>query len=64
MPMNYLRYVHVHSLVHSLRAALHGRSRVSFRVLLSRDFSQLPQMESLLAGYYVLLVNKSIPSVS
>ena len=27
------------------------RTRVSFRVLLSRDFSRLPQMESLLAGY-------------
>ena len=26
-------------------------TRVSFRVLLSRDFSWLPQMESLLAGY-------------
>ena len=25
-------------------------TRVSFRVLLSRDFSRLPQMESLLAG--------------
>ena len=43
--------------------ALHCRSRVSFRVLLSRDFSRLPQMESFLAGYYVPLVNKSIPSV-
>ena len=27
------------------------RSRVSFRVLLSRDFSGLPQMESMLTGY-------------
>ena len=27
------------------------RTRVSFRVLLSRDFSRLPRMESLLAGY-------------
>ena len=44
--------------------ALHCRSRVSFRVLLSRDFSRIPQMESFLAGYYVPLVNKSIPSVS
>ena len=26
-------------------------TRVSFRVLLSRDFSRLPQMESLLTGY-------------
>ena len=47
--------------------ALHCRSRVSFRVtsrlLLLRDFSRLPQMESFLAGYYVPLVNKSIPSV-
>ena len=27
------------------------RTGVSFRVLLSRDFSRLPQMESMLAGY-------------
>ena len=27
------------------------RTRISFRVLLSRDFSRLPQMESMLAGY-------------
>ena len=27
------------------------RTRVSFRVLLSRDFSRLPQIESLLTGY-------------
>ena len=27
------------------------RARVSFRVLLSRDLSQLPEMESLLEGY-------------
>ena len=27
------------------------RIRVFFRVLLSRDLSQLPQLESLLAGY-------------
>ena len=35
-----------------LSLSLHARSRtrVSFRVLLSRDFSRLPQMESLLAG--------------
>ena len=28
-----------------------GQYRVSYRVLLSRDFSRLRQMESLLAGY-------------
>ena len=34
-----------------LSLSLHApRTRVSFRVLLSRDFSRLPQMESLLAG--------------
>ena len=27
------------------------RTRVTFRVLLSRDFSRPPQMDSLLAGY-------------
>ena len=31
--------------------ALSSRTRVSFRVLLSRDFSRLSQMESLLVGY-------------
>ena len=30
------------------------RTRVSFRKLLSRDFSRLPKMESLLAGYQIL----------
>ena len=70
MPMNYLRYVHVHSLRESspllllLLLLMLLSSRVSFRVLLSRDFSRLPQMESFLAGYYVPLVNKSIPGVS
>ena len=34
-----------------LSLSLHApRIRVSIRVLLSRDFSRLPQMESLLAG--------------
>ena len=34
-----------------LSLSLHApRTRVSFRVLLSRDFLRLPQMESLLAG--------------
>ena len=33
------------------KLSIYERStRVSFRVLLSRDFSRLPQMESLLAG--------------
>ena len=30
-----------------------ARATVSFRVLLSRDFSRLPQMEGLLAGYLI-----------
>ena len=35
-----------------LSLSLHAqpRTRVSFRVLLSRDFSRLPQMKSVLAG--------------
>ena len=33
-----------------------GRTRASFRVLLSRDFSRLPQMKSLLAGYDCIMV--------
>ena len=37
-----------------------SRTRFSFRVRLSRDFSRLPQMESLLTGCGMLVVRQGV----